>query len=115
MHEGNFTQQIVDAILTAVHEYPGRKPTSIKVKVGEMLHLNRESVKTHFEAITRGGILENARLDLEEIPVLVICQKCNAQWQPEDHHLLLCDLCSATDVKIISGNSVTVDSIQLQS
>ena len=114
MHEGNFTTQIVEAIMSAIDKFPDQKPTRIKVQVGEMLHLNPESVQTHFEALTRGGALANAKLDLEQTPVKVRCRQCNAEWHPEDHHFLYCDFCAGTDVEILSGNSVTVDSILLE-
>ena len=53
MHEGNFTQQIVTSIVSELEKHPGYRPQRIKVKVGEMLHLEPESVRTHYALLTK--------------------------------------------------------------
>ncbi|MBI4971457.1 MAG: hydrogenase maturation nickel metallochaperone HypA [Candidatus Omnitrophica bacterium] len=114
MHEGNFTEQIVAAILSELKKHPKGKVKQIKVKVGEMLHLEPESVKMHFELLTKGTRLEGIGLDLEEVPVTVCCLDCRAEGQVTDHHLLLCDNCDSRNVKITSGNNILIDSIELE-
>ena len=114
MHEGNFTQQIVDAILEELKKYPSSKARHVRVKVGEMLHLNSESVQTHFEILTKGTRLEGTKIRLEEAPVQVRCRKCHAIFHPEDHHAPLCEACSSTDVEVLSGQDVTIEAIDLE-
>ena len=114
MHEGNFTGQIVQAIMFELKKYPDHKPKRIKVKVGEMLHLDRESIKMHYLVLTKGTALEGAEIDLEEIPVNVYCWQCNRMGCVKDHHMPICSNCSSTDVEVMSGNEILVDSIDLE-
>lgn len=115
MHEGNFTERIVAAILQELKKRPGYQPKRIKVKVGEMLHLEPESVKMHYAFLTKGTPLEKAELDLSEVKVTLYCWQCNHVMEVEDHHLLLCTYCSTTDVEVMSGNEVLIDSIEMES
>lgn len=113
MHEGKFTEEIVDAVLSELEKTAG-KPLRIRVRVGEMLHLEPESVRLHFEAMTRDTRLDGAELELEEIPVLLACRACAWQGGAEDHHVLFCAACGSTEVNVLAGRDVRVDAIDLE-
>ena len=114
MHEGNFTQQIVNSILEELKKYPSSRARVVKVNVGEMLHLNPESVRTHFEVMTKGTALAAASLLLKETAVKVQCRRCNSVFRPEDHHAPYCEACKTTDVSVLSGQDVTIEAIDLE-
>jgi hydrogenase nickel incorporation protein HypA/HybF len=115
MHEANFTEQIVQAILDELKKIPERgRPKRVKVNVGEMLHLNKESVLTHFQSLSKGTALEGLDLDLEEIPVRLACKDCGWKGSAEDHHLLFCSSCNSIAVEILSGRDVTIETIEVE-
>ncbi|MCX6935936.1 MAG: hydrogenase maturation nickel metallochaperone HypA [Verrucomicrobia bacterium] len=113
MHEGNFTDQIVDAILGELEKYPNNRPAQVSVAVGEMLHLLPDSVQMHYQLRTQGTPLEGVKLILREVPVRVLCNTCGFSGDVEDHHLLMCSKCGARDVKMLSGNEITIDAIEI--
>lgn len=114
MHEGNFTEQIVEAILAELEKHPGLKPERVAVRVGEMLHLVPDSVQMHYELVTRGTSLEGAALDLTEEPVRIRCQACSREGGVEDHHLLMCAECGSRDVTLLGGEDVVIDAIEFE-
>ena len=114
MHEGNFTEQIVQTILDELKKYPAQKPVAVKVRVGEMLHLVPESVRLHFATLTKGTALENTALELAEDSVLAQCQACTMTYHPEDHHLLVCPGCGALRANVIKGRDVFIEKIDLE-
>ncbi|MEI8344882.1 MAG: hydrogenase maturation nickel metallochaperone HypA, partial [Candidatus Omnitrophota bacterium] len=73
MHEGGFTGRIVATILEELKKFPGQKVLRVKVLVGEMLHLEPESVKMHYQLLAKGSALEGVELELEQVPVTVEC------------------------------------------
>jgi hydrogenase nickel incorporation protein HypA/HybF len=113
MHEGQFTEKIVAAILEELKKHPGARIRSVQVKVGEVYHLVLESVLMHFEIAVKGSALEGVELDLQEEAMRVKCQQCGREGPVEDHHMPLCSFCQSTNVKTVSGNSITIDAIQL--
>ena len=115
MHEGGFTQRIVDAILKELQAYPGRKVKRAAVKVGELFHLEPDSVRTHFRSSTKGTTLEGAELELKETPVSVLCRDCGKRGGVEDHHLLLCGNCGSLHVELIEGQEILLEEIDLES
>ena len=114
MHEANFTKQIVNVIMDQLTQYPESRPRTVKVAVGEMLHLVPDSVQMHFDLLTKDTSLEKVELELGEIPVVVNCHQCGREGGVEDHHLLLCSHCQSLDVELKSGNEIRIESIELE-
>ena len=98
MHEANFTSEIVHTILSELTKAPAGKPKSVKVVVGEMLHLIPVSVNMHFDLLVRGTRLEGTMLELQEARVRIRCGKCGREGGVEDHHLLMCESCGSLEV-----------------
>jgi hydrogenase nickel incorporation protein HypA/HybF len=114
MHEGDFTQQIVEAILEELKKFPESHPRAVHVQVGQIFHLQPESVHTHFRIFTKGTPLADAVLELEDVEVTILCQNCGQRSGVDDHHLLICEGCGSTAVEIVEGNAVIVQSIELE-
>ena len=115
MHEGHFTEQIIEAVIEELKKYPDRKVESITIKVGEVYHLLPDSVLMHYELITKGTTLEGVKLNLLEEPMQVMCSQCGQPGPVEDNHLPLCSFCHSTQVKPIAGDKVTVEKILFKS
>ena len=114
MHEGHFTQQIVEAILGELKKHPGRQFESVTVKVGEVYHLVADAVLMHYDWITASTALEGVKLKLLEEPMQVLCGQCGQQGPVEDHHLLLCSFCHSRQVKPIAGDKVIIEQISFK-
>ena len=114
MHEGNFTEKIVSAVLEQAIRYPDKKAVLIHVHVGEIYHLNPDSVRAHFEILIKDTRLEQTKLELLEVPATIECERCHWIGQPDDHHLLYCSECNSQQVNLIDGDTITVDSIEFE-
>lgn len=114
MHEGHFTEQIVEAIVAELKKHPGRTVESVTVKVGETYHLVSDSVLMHYDLMTKGTVLEGVKLDLLEESIQVLCGQCGKQGPVEDHHLLLCSFCHSRQVKPVAGDKVLIEKIEFR-
>ena len=114
MHEGKFTEQIVAVILEEIAKFPGKKPKSVKVKVGEVFHLIPESVQLHYDLQVKGTPLEGVSLQLQEEAIEVECLACQTRGPVEDHHLLVCSKCYSRQVKVLKGQQIQVEAIEVE-
>ena len=108
MHEAKFTEEIVTAIISQV-EGAQKKPKRVKVRVGEMFHLEKESVLMYYALLTRGTRLEGIEIELEEDPVIVRCKDCRQAGGVEDHHLLMCTYCDSQNVEVLTGDEIVTE------
>lgn len=112
MHEGHFTEKIVEEILSELKKYPERKVKTVSVSVGEVYHLVLESVLMHFEICVAGTPLQGVAMSLKEDPMQVLCHICQKTGPVEDHHMPMCSACGSLKVKTVGGNTITVDTIE---
>jgi len=114
MHEAKFTEQIVESIISELKKYPNKRPQLVKVRVGEMFHLQRDSVLMHYEILTMGTNLDGVKVELAEQAVEVRCRQCHKVGGVEDHHLLMCSYCDSRDVEIVCGNEIFTELIEVE-
>jgi hydrogenase nickel incorporation protein HypA/HybF len=112
MHEAGYTEEIVRVIVEEIRTIPDLIVKKIRVSIGEMLHLEPESVREHFRHLAEGTGFEDASLEFSEAPVKVRCGLCAQEGGVEDHHLLICSYCGSKKVTLLGGDEISVDSIE---
>ena len=66
MHEYGIARSILSAVLEKCPA--GKKITGVKLRVGEMKMVTRESLQGAFEIVANDTTAETARLDMELVP-----------------------------------------------
>ncbi|HEY6626838.1 MAG TPA: hydrogenase maturation nickel metallochaperone HypA [Ignavibacteriaceae bacterium] len=112
MHELSVAQEI----LGIVHQYvPNPKPDtvkSVKVSVGRLSNVLKNSLTFCFEAITSDTPLKGTMLVIIELPVKIQCSSCN-EVSEIDEPVFTCPNCGDNQIKVISGTELKVDEIEL--
>ncbi|HUI30259.1 MAG TPA: hydrogenase maturation nickel metallochaperone HypA [Candidatus Acidoferrales bacterium] len=110
MHE----LSIAGNILEIVNENTdgGSEVKSIKVKIGRLAGVIPDSLEFCFSAITKDTPLEKAKLEIENVEVVVHCNSCGAAFAVEDF-FFQCQNCGSPDVKVISGNELQVVEVEI--
>jgi hydrogenase nickel incorporation protein HypA/HybF len=114
MHELSIAQSIIDiAENTARVENCGRIQ-AIKIRLGEFTTIVREALEFAFEIARIGTMAENARLEIESIPMKVECVQCGPAIVPLRAICLLCPQCGLP-VKTVSGEELQVEYVDFES
>jgi hydrogenase nickel incorporation protein HypA/HybF len=85
---------------------------SVRVKVGKMTSVVPEALHFAFDTLSKGTLLEGAKLVIDEVPLTVSCAKCGKSSEL-DEPAFQCPHCSATDLKIVTGRELHVDSMEI--
>ncbi|MCU0415264.1 MAG: hydrogenase maturation nickel metallochaperone HypA [Ignavibacteriaceae bacterium] len=112
MHEISVAQEI----FRIVHQYvPDPKPNtvkSVKVSIGKLSNVLKDSLTFCFDAITSDTPLKGTRLDIIELPVKIQCASCN-EVAEIDEPVFVCPNCGENQIIVISGTELKVDEIEL--
>lgn len=112
MHELSVAQEI----LGIVHLYvPDPKPNtvkSVKVSIGKLSNVLKDSLTFCFEVITSDTPLKGTTLEIIELPVKILCSNCNEGSEIDDL-VFACPRCGDNKINIISGTELKVDEIEL--
>ena len=113
MHELQIAQNIVKITEDEVRKSGLTQSISaINLKIGKMHTAIQESLRFSFDVLKRDRAqLQQAELIISEMPVKIRCRVC-AKTQLITDPIFVCSGCSSTDIEIISGDELFIDSIE---
>jgi hydrogenase nickel incorporation protein HypA/HybF len=112
VHEFAVAQSLLEIIEQEARPYAGAQVTRIKLRIGKLSAVVPDALRFAFEAITRGGIAEKACLEIEEVPLSIRCQKCQADFVVDDP-FMICPQCGAIAVEMIAGRELEIKSMEI--
>ena len=109
MHEMALAEGILSVVLDASAGAIVRK---VELQVGALQLVVPESLRFSFELVSAGTPAEGAVVEVRETPARLRCRACRSETllrQPP----FQCERCASTDVTVISGDEVIVESVEL--
>ncbi len=82
MHEYSLMENVIAVIMAELKksgEVPAGQQLTVTLKVGALEMHSEEATRQAFEVLTKGTVLEGARLDLIVLPVTLSCAECGFQ------------------------------------
>jgi hydrogenase nickel incorporation protein HypA/HybF len=113
MHEMGIAMQILDIARESIPEdAKDARVTQVNLRVGRLAAVVPDSLRFCFDVLTKRTAFEGSRLHIDEIPVVALCQKCNARWEVESP-VFICDTCGGGDLTLLSGQELEIASIEI--
>ena len=113
MHEMGIAEKIVEIALASVPEdVKNPKIAKMNLSIGKFASVVEDSLRFCFAIIVKDTPLENTELIIKNVPVLVKCKKCSHEWEV-DNPIFKCPECKGTDLDMLSGREIDIDSIEL--
>jgi hydrogenase nickel incorporation protein HypA/HybF len=91
----------------------GQAVASVRVRVGRLRQVVPETLARCFEIVAAQGPLAGARLELIDVPARVRCRDCDGVTVLERLELR-CGSCGGTDLEVIAGEELFVESLELR-
>ena len=76
MHELSFATEILERVQQEARNFPACKVTRVRLGAGELLCIDNASLTFCLEAIAAGTVMENARIEIAELPLELECARC---------------------------------------
>lgn len=110
MHELSVSSAIVE---TVERHAAGRKVTCVSLRLGRLRQVVPETLAFYFGFVAQGTVCEGARLEQEIVDARLRCRRCDAEWSLDEPDFR-CPRCAGTEVEIVSGNELEVESIEVE-
>jgi len=110
MHEMALADGILSVVLEAAGEHPVRR---VRLKIGKLQHVTQESLQFSYQLLAEDTTAADATLELDSIDILLSCNSCSKE-QVALSVPFVCSKCGSFDLKILQGDEVVVELIELQ-
>ena len=112
MHELSIAMSIADM---AQEEAAQRnvQVTAVHLKLGPLSGVVKNALLSAYELASFGTPLENSRLVIEEVPIVVYCPKCEAERTLTSMQLFCCPECATPAGEIVHGREMEVIALEV--
>ena len=115
MHELPVTERVLDIIVKHAERNHVSRVFSITLHIGDLSDLENEWVQHYFDYLSKDTVAEGAKLKIEKVPVVLKCNRCEAQLQIRKDQLgaVDCPKCGAGgNFSLVSGKEYCIKEME---
>jgi hydrogenase nickel incorporation protein HypA/HybF len=113
MHEMGVAMEIVEIAISSIPaNIKNACVESVNLKVGKLSAIVPESLRFCFDIVSKDTPLAGAKLNIEDVPVVVRCRECDLKWTINSP-VFKCKKCKSGLIDIVSGRELDIISIEV--
>ena len=113
MHELSLIANLFEILEKQAEEQKTKKIVFVKLQVGLLSGAVPELLKSAFDIYKKETIAREAEMEIDEIPLKMLCRKCGFEMTGDDY-ILVCSRCGSPDLKTIAGMDMILEKIELE-
>jgi hydrogenase nickel incorporation protein HypA/HybF len=112
MHELGIAQNIYDIVQQSVPEELAPDILKIRIKVGQFAGIIPDSLDFCFNILVSETPMKNAKLCIEQLPLISECRECKYRFQVEEYNFH-CPSCESANLELVSGKELEIVDIEV--
>ncbi len=113
MHELSLAMSVREIVEDAAEKNGAARVREVNIVVGEFSSVSVEALEFAMEVAKKGTVFEQANINIKSVKTILSCGQCMAETAMEDY-VFRCGACGSGAVRIISGDRMYVDSIDIE-
>ena len=113
MHELAVCQALVEQASDIVRQHGAKCASRLRLRVGPLSGVVAELLASAFPLAAAGTCVDGAALDIVDTPVRVQCLTCGTQSDALPNRLL-CGSCGDWHTRLIAGDELILESVELE-
>lgn len=113
MHELSIAVSLVEMASQEATRAGSEQVRTVYVKVGALSGVVRDALLFAFDVAAAQTMLEDATLEIEDVPVVVYCPQCEAERELQDVYGFTCPVCGTLAPEIRRGRELEITAIEI--
>lgn len=113
MHEMSLCEGILQVLENSAVQQNFQRVKSVWLEVGQLAAVEKSALSFCFDAVTRGSLAENARLEIIEIPATAWCLQC-AQVVTIEQRFDACPHCHSHQLQLTAGDELKIKELEVE-
>ncbi len=116
MHELCVTKSIQKIVLKHAIKGNVKRVLSVNLEVGAFTDLQSEWLQRYFDRLSRGTVVEGAKLRITRVPAVFECNDCHQPFEIDSllENDLSCPHCQCREVNLVSGREYHIKNMEVQ-
>jgi len=113
VHEITVALSLLEGVQATASEQGIERVCAVHVRVGALSGVVRDALLFSWDVATVETVAEGSRLHIEEIPLVVFCDRCEGERAPRPGSGLLCPDCGMPAPHIVRGREMQLVSMEV--
>jgi hydrogenase nickel insertion protein HypA len=113
MHELSIACSIVETVEENLPSAAARV-NKIRLKIGRLSGVVEEALRFSFDIATENTRVAGAGLEIEDVPVIVHCDKCGTDSELGSPPIFRCESCGESTANILQGKEMEIVSVEFE-
>jgi hydrogenase nickel incorporation protein HypA/HybF len=113
VHEITVALGLLDGVETTACEQGIERVDVVHVRVGALAGIVRDALLFSWDVATAGSVAAGSRLSIEEVPLVVFCERCQGERAPQPGYGLLCPDCGTPSPQIVRGREMQLVAMEV--
>jgi hydrogenase nickel incorporation protein HypA/HybF len=113
MHELSIVSSIVESVTESLEAYPGARVKEVRLRVGALASVVRESLDFCYGIATEGTALEGSILVVNVLPVVMHCEPCGQDVELDSLQSFRCPRCGEPCSDMRQGRELEIEAIEI--
>jgi hydrogenase nickel incorporation protein HypA/HybF len=115
MHELSIALSILEIAAEEAERHGGGRVTAIHLKLGPLSGVVKEALLSAYDLAREGSPLGEARLLVEDVPVVAHCPACAGERPVVSIQQLCCSVCGTPTPQVLTGQELEIVALELES
>ena len=113
MHEMSLCEGILQILDDNAKSQGFERVKTVWLEVGGLSGVDLDALRFCFDAVTRGSLADNAKLEVIQVPGAAWCMKCSKQVRV-DKRFDACPDCGSFQLQVIGGEEMKIKELEVQ-
>lgn len=113
VHELSIAYNLVEAASKAASEAGARMVTAVRLRLGMLSGVVPDALQFGYDIAIKDTLLEGSRLEIEEVPVIIHCERCRREVTLPTIQVFRCPICNTPSAQIVQGRELEIVSLEI--
>ena len=113
MHEITVALSLLDGVEASARKQGIDRVCAVHIRLGALSGVVRDALLFSWDVATSNTLAEGSTLHIEEVPLVVFCDRCAAERRPRAGSGLLCPECGRASPRIVSGRELQLVAMEV--
>jgi len=113
MHELSVALSLIEGIQESAARGAFERVIAVHVRVGALSGIAPDALRFSWKLASEGTLAADSTLHIEDVPLVVFCERCGAERAPRPASGLICPECASACPTILRGRDLQLVSVEV--
>jgi len=114
VHELSIACELVESVDAAARQAGATRVTVVHMRLGKLSGVVSDSLQFGYDIAAKGTLLEGSQLLIEELPVVIYCDRCASEVELPGMQNYNCPNCGTPSRHIRQGKEMEIRSMEVE-